>query len=241
MEEELKTKSEQGKDKKKQKKEKQKKPRKIKPRDINLVTALADAYAADEREKKKGRPGAIIYILGVLAVLGMAGFYATRYMERAALEAENEDLLFDLYSPIKLEQYEEAEQAGMRSSYLKKLEKKTAAILAPLSETDSQYPYYTNTLFSTIKGQFKNRIELMAIDLTDETLTLELNAKEASDAAAFVKRLRELEIFEEIRYEGFSGDEDTGEAIFEVVCTFPLPETEPAPLPVSETVEGGED
>lgn len=225
---------------KKQKKEKVPKVKKIKQRDINLVTALKAAYAADERAKKKGRPSALVYFLGVIAVLGMAGFYVFKVTERDDLLSERDDMDFLVNSPLMTDQMDEAVQANLKNNYLDALEKKTAEDTLALKSAESQYEYYTDVLFSRIKAQFKNRITVTHYDLSNDTLIMDLTAEEISDAAEFVKRLREQDIFGEIAYEGFMESDEDGTATFSLVCKFKSPEAEES-APAAQPAQGGDE
>lgn len=188
---------------------------KIKPHEINLVAALKQAKQNDEREKKKGRPNALVYVAGVLLLLAMGGFYAYYYMQREELLFDNEQLEMSLF--MSSSQLEQAEQLSLKNKYLKELDSDTEAQLSPLEKAQSQYGYYTDALFATIKSQCKGKITINGFEVSDGIMSLTLTASAPEDAAEFVNRLRGTELFDSIEYTGFdSSDEGTTE--YDVTC-----------------------
>lgn len=188
----------------------------VKRRDIDLIRALRYAKSEKVKEKKAGRPGGFIYIIGALLVAGAAGAYIMTSLNYSQLNDENEGLLADIsLAGIKAAQ---AEQLDAKLDWVKNLEKNTSAQLSALDGADSQYDYYTRDLFTKIRGQFMQGITVDYIEIGDGTVTLNLTADSQSKAAELVKRLRSQGIFTSIEYGGFEAGEGESQTSFTIVC-----------------------
>ena len=199
---------------KQEKKVGREKPVRIKRRDIDLISALKAAKAAD---REKGRRAPLLAAIG-LAALVMAVGYLGVTLRCGRLAAENDALVQKLSDPVTVSQLEEGKQQRLRNEFLSALEKATLEDLNALSNADSRYSYLTESLFEDIGSLLGGEIALAEMSLDNDTLTLSLTAQSAGDAARFVKRLRETGLFWDISYGGFSADGET--AAFEVVCYF---------------------
>lgn len=188
---------------------------KVRPREINLIRALHEAESEKIRENKKGRPGRPVYAVCAGIILAAAASYVAVLLNHTQLENENNDILAQI--DMSQEQLEQAEQLSLKNDWLTDLRNRTSTQLSPLSDSNSQYGYYTAELFTRIRRQFNGRITVNSINLSDAQLTLTLSASQPSDAAELVKRLRSDGIFTDISYSGFSsGDDGT---MFAVVCS----------------------
>lgn len=188
----------------------------VKRRDIDLIRALKFSQEQKVREKKRGRPGGLAYILGGAVVLAAAAGYALTAMQRAELTAENEDILTDI--SLMRQELSEATQLELKLDWLNALESDTAADISALADADGQYSYYARELFTRVRRQFMSGITIESIALKNDTLTLTLNANRASDAAELVKRLRNDGIFTEIQYTGFQSDDQEQITTFTITC-----------------------
>lgn len=189
----------------------------VKRRDIDLLRALRYSEGEKVKEKKRGRPGAIIYIIGAALVLAAAGVYAVTSLQCSLLETENDDLLAD----ISLAQIEvsRAEQMELKLDWLKKLDADTAAQLSELENADAQYDYLTRDLFSRIRRQLGNGTSIKSIEIEDGLVTLGMAADSQSKAAELVQRLRAEGIFTQIIYSGFTASEGESETVFSISCS----------------------
>lgn len=195
---------------------------KVRPREINLIRAMHEAESEKVREKKKGRPGWLVYAVCAGIILAAAASYAAVMLNHIQLEDENNDILMQI--DMSQEQLDQAEQLSLKNDWLSELKARTGTQLSPLSDADSQYGYYTTELFTRIRRQFNGKITVNSIELSDSRLTLTLSASEPSDAAELVKRLRDDRLFSDISYSGFtSGDSDT---MFSIVCSLDEASTE---------------
>lgn len=200
---------------KQEKKAGREKPVRIKRRDIDLISALKAAKAAESRSR--GRCAPLLVAIG-LAALVMAGGYLGVTLRCGKLSAENDELVQKLSDPLTVSQLEEGKQQRLKNEFLSALEKATLEELNALSNSDSRYSYLTETLFEDIGSLLGGEITLAEMSLDNDRLTLSLTSQSAGDAARFVKRLRETGLFSDISYGGFSADGET--AAFEVVCYF---------------------
>ena len=189
----------------------------VKRRDIDLLRALRYSEGEKVKEKKQGRPGAIIYLIGAALVLAAAGVSTVTSLQCSLLETENDALLAD----ISLAQIEvsRAEQLELKLDWLKKLDADTAVQLSELENADAQYDYLTRDLFSRIRRQLGNGISIKSIEIEDGLVTLGMAADSQSKAAELVQRLRAEGIFTQIIYSGFTASEGESETVFSISCS----------------------
>lgn len=188
----------------------------VKRRDIDLIRALNFTQEQKVREKKRGRPGGLVYILGGAAIAAAAAGYAMTAIRHADLVAENEGILADI-SIVKSE-LSEATQLSLKLDWLKELEQDTDADISALEGAGEQYSHYTRDLFTRIRRQFMDGVSIESIELKDETISLSLKAGKASDAAELVRRLRSDGIFTGISYTGFMSDDNEQGTAFTITC-----------------------
>ena len=192
------------------------KPAKVKRRDVDLLRALSYADHEQVKERKRGRPGGLVYIIGAAVVLLAGAGYASAAMRYSQLSDENEQLLADI-SLAKV-QMSEATQLSLKLDWLNSLENDTSGQISALEDSDSQYDFYTRDLFTKIRSKFPSGVSFDSIEINDGVLTLSFKAGKSGDAAELVKRLRSENIFAWIDYSGFSSDEQSSETMFTITC-----------------------
>lgn len=189
---------------------------KFKRRDIDLLSALRFAESEKVREKKRGRPGWLVYFAAAAAVAAAGAGYALAAMQNSQLSDDNDQLLSDIsFAKADLS---EATQLSLKADWLSGLESSTSQQLAALADAGSQYGYYSSDLFTRIRRQLVNGVTIDSIELDSDTVTLSFIADKASSAAELVKRLREDEIFKWISYSGFNSGDDESEKLFSITC-----------------------
>lgn len=191
-------------------------PARVRRRDIDLIRALGYAEREQVKEKKGGRPGGLVYIIGAAVILLAGAGYASAAMRYSQLSDENDQLLADI--SLAKAQMSEAEQLSLKLDWLNSLEKDTSGQISVLEDPGLQYDFYTRDLFTRIRGQFPSGVAFDSIEINGSVLTLSFSAGRSADAAELVKRLRSENIFAWIEYSGFASDKQGSGTMFTITC-----------------------
>lgn len=198
-------------------KEKKAKRVRVKAHEINLIKAARYAKESEKKEHRKGKPSAFAFALVILVILGAGVWYTMAYLEKADLEAENEDLEWEI-SDLQ-DDYDTAKQLSYKQSYVTSLKSATQAEIQAAGIGEAQLEYYDSSFFTRLRRYIPSDVTIVSISFDSETLSLSLTASKNTQPAEIVNELREDEMFTDIEYSGFSSDGESGQTSFSITCT----------------------
>lgn len=184
----------------------------MKTKDINFYSQFG------EPSKKKNQMHLILIIVVGIVLIAAACSYTLLFAKNMTLQSDIDDLTAKTNDQEILDKIKSADEMDSESS---KMESKLTVFLNNdliIEQQSKLKNQITDNLIMQIIECENSKVEVTSFSYSDQLVTLSITSKTENEAASYVMRLRETNVFEWVEYNGFAGT--TGEYTYTITALF---------------------